>query len=148
MAERSKEARMKTHRLAWVLWAATVSLVVGAIVLGLANWPETPLFDAPLVIIPPTFATLGALISSRRPGNVMGWIFLATGILGSVQIFFGQYATVALAPDGLSLPGGALAAWLAMLTQNSFPISIIFLVLLFPDGRLPSRRWRPLAWAM
>ena len=139
---------MRTHRLAWVLWAATVSLVVGAIVLGLANRPEIPLFDAPLTIIPPTFATLGALISSRRPGNVMGWMFLATGILGSVQIFFGQYATAALAPDGPALPGGALAAWLAMLAQNSFPISILFLVLLFPDGMLPSRRWRPVAWAI
>jgi hypothetical protein len=58
------------------------------------------------------------------------------------------YAKVALAPNDLPLPGGALAGWLAMLAQNSFPISIIFLVLLFPDGRLPSRRWRPLAWAM
>jgi hypothetical protein len=79
---------------------------------------------------------------------VMGWIFLATGVLGGVQIFFGQYAKVALAQDGPALPGGPLAAWLAMLAQNSFPISIIFLVLLFPDGRLPSRRWRLLAWAM
>jgi hypothetical protein len=35
-----------------------------------------------------------------------------------------------------------------MLAQNSFPVSILFLVLLFPDGMLPSRRWRPLAWAM
>jgi len=139
---------MRAHRLAWVLWVATVSFVAGALVLGLANRPEVPLFDAPLMIIPPTFATLGALISSRRSGNVMGWIFLATGILGSVQIFFGQYASVALAPDGPVLPGAALAAWLAMLAQNSFPISILFLVLLFPDGRLPSRRWRPLAWAM
>ncbi len=139
---------MRTPRLAWVLWAATVSLVGGALVLGLANRPEVPLVDAPLTIIPPTFATLGALISSRRPANVMGWIFLATGILGGVQIFFGQYATVALAPDGPALPGGTLAAWLAMLAQNSFPISILFLVLLFPDGKLPSRRWRPLAWAM
>jgi hypothetical protein len=139
---------MRTHRLAWVLWAMTVSLVVGALVLGLANWPEIPFFDAPLLIIPPTFATLGALISARRPGNVMGWIFLATGILGSVQIFFGQYAKVALALDGPALPGGALAAWIAMLAQNSFPISILFLVFLFPDGMLPSRRWRPVAWAM
>ena len=139
---------MRARNLAWVLWAATVSLVGGALVLGLANRLEVPLFDAPLTIIPPTFATLGALISSRRPGNVMGWIFLATGILGGVQIFFGQYATVALANDGPVLPGGAIAAWLAMLAQNSFPVSILFLVLLFPDGRLPSRRWRPLAWAM
>src|SRR5919112_6690435 len=138
---------MRTHRPAWVLWAMTVSLVVGALVLGLANWPEIPLFDAPLLVIPPTFATLGALISARRPGNVMGWIFLATGVLGGLQAFFGQYAKVALVPNGPPVPGGALAAWLAMLAQNSFPISIIFLVLLFPDGRLPSRRWRLLAWA-
>ena len=139
---------MRTRNLAWVLWAATVSLVGGALVLGLANRPEVPLFDAPLTIIPPTFATLGALISSRRPGNVMGWIFLATGILGGVQMFSEQYATVALVPDGPTLPGGAFAAWCAMLAQNSFPVSILFLVLLFPDGMLPSRRWRPLAWAM
>ena len=63
---------MRTHRFAWVLWAATVSLVAGTLVLGPVNRPEIPLFDAPLTIIPPTFATLGALISSRRPGNVMG----------------------------------------------------------------------------
>jgi hypothetical protein len=139
---------MRVRNLAWGLWAATVSLVGGALLLGLANRPELPLFDAPLTIIPPTFATLGALISSRRPGNVMGWIFLAAGILGGVQIFSGQYATVALAPDGSALPGGALAAWCVMLAQNSFPVSILFLVLLFPDGMLPSSRWRPLAWAM
>jgi hypothetical protein len=139
---------MRARNLAWVLWAVTVSLVGGAFVLGLANRLEVPLFDAPLTIIPPTFATLGALISARRPGNVMGWIFLATGILGGVQIFSGQYATVALANDGPVLPGGAIAAWSAMLAQNSFPVSILFLVLLFPDGMLPSRRWRPLAWAM
>jgi hypothetical protein len=139
---------MRARTLAWVLWAATVSLVAGALALGLANRPEIPLFSVPFHVIPPTFATLGALISSRRPGNVMGWIFLATGVLGGVQMFFGQYANVALAPQGPALPWGAFAAWLAMLAQNSFPYLIIFLVLLFPDGRLPSRRWRPLAWAM
>jgi hypothetical protein len=139
---------MRARNLAWVLWAAAVALVGGALVLGLANRPEIPILDAPLSIVHLTFATLGALICSRRPGNVMGWIFLSTGILGSVQMFSGQYATVALAPDGPALPGGALAAWCAMLAQNSFPVSILFLVLLFPDGKLPSRRWRPLAWAM
>lgn len=139
---------MRARNLARALWVATVSLVGGALVLGLANRPEVPFFDAPLMIIPPTFATLGALISFRRPSNMMGWIFLATGILGGVQIFCGQYANVALAPNNPALPLGALAAWLAMLAQNSFPVSILLLVLLFPDGRLPSRRWRPLAWAM
>ena len=139
---------MRARTLAWALWAATASLVAGALYLGLANRTETPLFDVPFHLISLTFATLGALISSRRPGNVMGWIFLVTGVLGGLQAFFGQYAKVALAPDGPALPGGALAAWLAMLAQNSFPISIIFLVLLFPDGRLPSRRWRLAAWGI
>jgi len=139
---------MRAHRLAWVLWAATVSLVVGAIVLGLANRSEVPLYEVSSAIIAPTFATLGALISYRRPGNAMGWIFLATGVLGGVQMFSGQYATVALVPDGPTLPGGDLAAWCATQAQDAFPISILFLVLLFPDGMLPSRRWRPVAWAM
>ena len=139
---------MRARTIAWAPWAATASLVAGTILVGLASPPEVSFFDVPFLIISLTFATLGALISARRPGNVMGWIFLATGVLGGLQAFFGQYAKVALVPNGPPVPGGALAAWLAMLAQNSFPISIIFLVLLFPDGRLPSRRWRLLAWAM
>ena len=139
---------MRVYRFAWVLWAATVSLVVSALVLGLANRPEVPLYQVTSTIIAPTFATLGALISYRRPGNVMGWIFLATGVFTGVQMFSGQYAAVALAPDGPTLAGGVHAAWFAAQTQNSYGISILFLVLLFPDGMLPSRRWRPLAWAI
>ena len=139
---------MRAHRLAWVLWVATVSLVVGALILNLANRPEVPLYEVTSTIIAPTFATLGALISYRRPGNVMGWIFLVTGVFLSLQMFSGQYAAVALDPDGPALPGGAHAAWFAAQTQNSYVVSILFLVLLFPDGMLPSRRWRPLVWAI
>jgi hypothetical protein len=91
---------MRARNLAWAVWVVTVSLVAGALVLGLANRPVAPLVEVPLHIIPPTFATLGALISSRRPRNVMGWIFLATGVLSGVQISSGQYATIALASDG------------------------------------------------
>ena len=139
---------MRASSLARVGWAATVALVAGSLVLGLANRQVAPLYEVTSVAITPTFATLGALIVSRRPGNVIGWIFLASGLLGGVLMFFGQYATVALAPQGPALPGAALAAWLATLAQNSFSVSILFLVLLFPDGRLPSRRWRPLARVM
>jgi len=139
---------MKARNLAWVGWTLTISLVAGALVLGLANRPEAPLYEVTSTIITPTFATLGALIASRRPGNVIGWIFLASGALGGVNMFSGQYASVALALDGPTLPGGALAAWSAILAQSSFSVSILFLVLLFPDGMLPSRRWRPLAWAI
>ena len=71
---------MRAHRLAWVLWMATVSLVAGALFLGLANRPDVPLYRVTSTIIAPTFNTLGALISYRRPANVTGWIFLVTGV--------------------------------------------------------------------
>jgi len=139
---------MKARNVARALWVVAISLVVGALVLGLANRPEVPLYEVTSAIITPTFATLGVLIASRRPGNVMGWIFLASGVLEGVLMFSGQYATVALAPDGPLLPGGALAVWFATLAQNSFVGCILFLIWLFPDGRLLSRRWRPVAWAI
>jgi hypothetical protein len=129
-------------------WPVMILLVAGALVLGLANRQVPPLYEVTSAVISPTFATLGTLIVSRRPGNVLGWIFFASGLLGGVLMFSGQYATAALAPQGPALPGAALAAWFATLTQSSFSVSILFLALLFPGGRLPSRRWRPLARTM
>ena len=109
---------MRAGSLAWVGWTVTISLVAGALVLGLMNRPEAPLYETTSTIINPTFATLGALIVSRRPGNVIGWIFFACGVSGGVLMFSRQYATVALAPDGPTLPVVTLAAWLANLAQN------------------------------
>jgi hypothetical protein len=133
-------------RLAWSLWAVSPALVTGGLILGVATLPEAPLYEYWLTValISPTFATLGALIVSRRPGNVIGWIFLVPGVGGGVQLFSGQYATTALFSK--TLPGGAVAAWLSTLVQTSIVISIVFLILLFPTGRLLSPRWRPVAW--
>ena len=133
-------------RLAWSLWAATLALVAGGLVLGVAGGPAAPFYaywveDA---LISPTFATLGALIVSRRPGNVIGWIFLACGVGAGVQLLSGQYATAALHQQ--AAPGGAVAAWLSNLAQFSIVFSALFLIVLFPTGTLPSPRWRPLAW--
>jgi hypothetical protein len=141
---------MRTRNFAWVLWAVTISLLAGAFVLGLAYRPEAPLYEnwITATIITPTFATLGALVVSRRPGNAIGWIFLAVSVAFGVQFFSGQYATAALAPNGPTLPGGAVAAWLSGLTQAAAVFGgFLFLVLLFPTGRLLSPRWRVLAWA-
>ena len=135
-----------TARLAWSLWAVMIALVAGGLVLGVASRPETPLYGYWVEdsLIAPTFATLGALIVSRRPGNVIGWIFLVTGAGASVQLLSGQYATVALRSQ--TWPGGATAAWLSTLAQFSIVFSTLFLIFLFPTGRLPSSRWRPVAW--
>ncbi len=133
-------------RLAWSLWAVAIALVAGGLLFGVANRPEAPLYEYWIedALISPTFATLGALIVSRRPGNVIGWFFLVPGVAGGVQLVSGQYATVALHSG--ALPGGAVTGWLSNLAQFFAVSSILFLVLLFPTGRLLSPRWRPVAW--
>lgn len=135
---------MRSARIAWSLWAVALSLVVGAHVLRLASrtslygyWLEDTLISA-------AFATLGALIVSRRPGNVIGWLFLVIPVAAGLQFFSGQYATVAL-PG--SLPGGAYAAWLSVMMQSASVFTIPFLIMLFPTGRLLSPRWRVMVWA-
>jgi uncharacterized membrane protein YhaH (DUF805 family) len=91
----------------------------------------------------------------RRPG--WAWALCVPSVvlaLASVALatfnFTEQYATLALGltPRRLSLPGGDLASWLASWTNlPGIVISVVFLVLLFPDGRLPTRRWWPLGLA-
>jgi hypothetical protein len=132
-------------RIAWSLWAVTLALAAGAHVLALAS--RAPLYGywIELTLIAPTFATLGALIVSRRPGNVIGWLFLVLPIAGGMQFLSGQYATAALS-GSTRLPAGAYAAWLSTVMQGSAVFTIIFLIMLFPTGRLLSPRWRVLPW--
>ena len=134
-------------RAAWSLWAVTLALVAGAHVLALANRPLAPLYGywVESTVIGPTFATLGALIVSHRPGNVIGRLFLIISVAAGMQLFSGQYATVAVSGSSW-LPGGAYAAWLSTMLQSFSVLAALFLLMLFPTGRLPSPRWRVLAW--
>jgi hypothetical protein len=100
-----------------------------------------------LLILAPflAFTIVGALIASRRPENPIGWICLVAGLFWTLIVLDGQYIAYALATTGvLPLPAAvALNQWLWVP-----PVGLlsIYLILLFPDGKLPSRRWRPLAW--
>jgi hypothetical protein len=92
--------------------------------------------------------TVGALVVSRQPRNRIGWLCCAAGLLGVLAAFSAEYASYALGPRGGSLPGGLAMAWLnAWVGTFWVGLVLLFVPLLFPTGRLPSRRWRPVAWA-
>ena len=92
------------------------------------------------------FATVGAVVASRRPENVIGWLLLAIGFEVVLGIFVAGYAEYALLVRYGSLPGGVAAAWLAEWLFVPVFHLLALLLLLFPDGLLPSRRWRPFVW--
>jgi hypothetical protein len=94
-----------------------------------------------------SFATVGALISSRQPRNLIGWIFCVLGILGPFGTASEEYALYALVTKPGSLPGGEVMVWLAAWFAGPIIFAMVaFVLLLFPDGRLLSRRWRPVVW--
>jgi hypothetical protein len=92
------------------------------------------------------FPLVGALIASRRPENPIGWLCLADGFLWMTTNLLDYYSVYGVAkPGSLPFPLGAAAInnWLWV---PSVGLLATYVFLLFPDGKLPSRRWRPLAW--
>jgi hypothetical protein len=93
--------------------------------------------------------TVGAIVASRVPRNPIGWIFSAVAVAGAFAGFAESYATYGIANVRATLPGAEAFAWsVGPITRTSSFVSYTFPLLLFPDGRLPSRRWRPVAWLM
>jgi len=92
-------------------------------------------------------ATAGAVIGSRLPGNAVGWIFLAIGLLMGILFVAGSYAELGLAGPGDPSPGAVFAAWVGswIFIPAAFGLPM-FLLLLFPNGRFLSRRWRLAGW--
>ena len=94
------------------------------------------------VILALTFASVGAIVASRVPENRIGWIFLLTGLANSVQLFSWQYADVGLHAIH-RLPGARGVVVFNTVIGEATAGLLGLSLLLFPDGRLPSRRWRP-----
>ena len=137
--------------LAWALAALSVALFVASGVLYvLAHSAQFPvdwvvfLVDWGLFL---AFPIVGALIASRRPENPIGWICLASGLLFMLLAVTDNYSIYGVArPDSVPFPvavGTIGNQWLWVPTVGLLGI---YLILLFPDGKLPSKRWRPLAW--
>ena len=152
---------MRARAASWLAWSVCLLcvalLATAGILLLLSGVTPTAtrtagswgtgnvIFILPVVVL--AFALVGALISSRLPANPIGWICLASGLALALAGVAGDYEAYALRARPGHLPGGEYAAWFANWLWVP-PVALIgtFAVLLFPDGRLPSRRWRAVAW--
>jgi len=92
------------------------------------------------------YSVIGAIIASRLPNHPIGWICCAIGFIAAVEHFSGEYAVYALVAHPDSLAGGNVTLWMSNWVWILMFGLIVFLLLLFPNGRLPSNRWRPFAW--
>jgi hypothetical protein len=100
------------------------------------------------VVLGATYGIVGWIIASRRPDNAIGWVFLAIGLSQAIDVFAGVYSTYGLAVAPGSLPFAAELSWVAVWAwAPGFMLLVTLSVLLFPDGRPPSPRWRPVLWA-
>jgi signal transduction histidine kinase len=142
--------------LAWSLWTVCVALLVLALLLDFLTGeviPPGPPGERPgpalavlTGVLSLAFPTVGALIAARLPTNPIGWIFCGVGLLYTEQRFSIAYADYALL-ENPAFPGGEYVAWFSGLLDFKGPILAgVFVMLLFPDGRLLSRRWRIVAW--
>ena len=142
-------------RLAWLACAVSLALVASALVLILLGWstrlPEgwTSWREQALAVVGFIGAPIvGGLIASRRPANIYGWLWLGLGMAQALLQFGQAYAAYALVVEPGSLPAPRMVVtvfgqgWVASI------VIVPFLWLLFPDGRLPSPRWKILAWAV
>ncbi len=139
----------------WAVLAVAVGLA-GAALLFIVLTPSgqvepltgsSHLLDGALVLAFLVYVLLGALIVRRRPGNRVGWIFLGSGGGLLLWVFTWQYASSGLLARPGSLAGARTAAWISeWVVAVGFGLAFTFLLQVFPDGALPSRRWRPVAW--
>jgi hypothetical protein len=140
-------------RSTWVAWFMLAIFVVSVIVMGtlmVANgsFQQEPLADTVALLLAFTaFMVVGALIVAHRPGNAIGWIFSAVGLLAVTGALAQEYADYAYLTRPGSLPGAIVAAWYASWAwYPTVLLALLFTLLCFPTGRLLSPRWRPVAW--
>jgi hypothetical protein len=141
--------------LAWSLCALCLSLMAFALALIVLGW-STPLpkgwsrwHDQAISLVGVIGApVLGGLIASRRPGNRYGWLWLGLGLGHACSQVAEPYAAYALVAEPGSPPAPRAVNTVLASGWALMVVLLPFVFLLFPSGRLPSRRWRLLAWAI
>src|SRR6266566_1635693 len=130
---------------AWGIWALALAAMTTSLVYNHvhplptgAGLQGNALTGVATLVFIPSFATVGALLAWKRPANPIGWLLSATGLTYSaaaVSLLLAQFPRTRV-----------WSHWLGWLWLAGIAF-VVFVVLLFPTGTLPSRRWRPVAWA-
>ena len=142
---------MKAARLAWVLFASCVALMAAGFALQ-AQVPSVVLersggtfaLSLTYALVLLVFGFVGTVVASRMPTNPIGWLFLTLALIEGVYELAAGYSLYSLGVA--AQPGTPYTAWFADWVSVASPGVIALAVLLFPTGRLLSRRWRPVAW--
>ena len=139
--------RQRAEFVAGSLGAVNVALVAAGALLLVSSGAEFGTFLAGILFAILLFAGVGALVAARRPDNAIGWLFSVIAFCVALSSAGQAYAQRTLIEAPGSLPAGLWTAWLSgWIGSVGFALILSFLPLLFPDGRPPSVRWRPVAW--
>jgi len=142
------------RRMAWSIGILSIALMVAGLVIMFVDrhvilpqvsdsWTFSSVLD---VVVNIGVPAIGLVIASKRRENPLGWLLLTAGLALGLTTFCRAYALYALVVNPGSLPAGRGFAWLSN-WMWAIPISLLpFLFLLFPTGRLPASRWRPVTW--
>jgi len=148
----SQSAAVSGRRVtaAWLVWSSwTLTALAVAFTLFFVSLNEMSAFGntIPTSVLILAFSTVGALVASRRPGNRIGWLFCSGSLLWALGELALEYAVYALITVPGSLPAASWAAWFGGWARGmGWFLIVVFLLLLFPTGRLPSASWRPVLW--
>src|SRR5580692_1970086 len=144
--------RAVTRRMSWLLAGLTVLALAAALIgvgLNVSELDPAELgFEVILAAAVLLYAGTGRLITRRVPGNAIGWLLALIGLLLAGEILTEQYALYGLVSAPGALPAVKITGWFAVILAALAIFALLFLLLLFPDGRLPSPRWRPAALAI
>lgn len=146
-----RRRRRLSPTLAWPLFWASIGLLAAGLAMllaaGVADDDGPTLADIATVLAFPLYPLVGAFLASRRPQNVIGWIFLGVGLVQGFVVLSAGYGELGAAHPG-TLPAPRVGDWAsASFGWLTFPVPVTYLFLLFPDGRLLSPRWRWVGWA-
>lgn len=136
------------RRLAWAAWWFFAAMVAIAVLLSfLDGSSRSASAGLSFVVVLSAFPLTGLLILRRQPRNTIGWLLVGIGCVWGLGGLGDNYATYGLLVDPGSLPGPAVGSLISNgIWAPALGLMGTFLILLYPDGHLPSPGWRPVAW--